>query len=170
MLRRISSVGFILILGACGTGLNQTPATDSRKPVPTQVLYRDSRCPAAQPGIQVIRDSGSWVEWQKQRQQLSFSASQEPDTATADLDFGRLNVIVISMGQKPTPGYSVDVPESSVALQGTSLTIRSIWQQPPEGAILAQVITNPCIAITVTAAEYSTVTVENQDGDAVFVQ
>ena len=62
------------------------------------------------------------------------------------------------------------MPEGSVRLQGTSLTISAIWQQPPEGAILPQVLTSPCVAITVPTAQYSTVKVENQNGDFVIDQ
>ena len=170
MVRLTSSLSFILVLGACGSDLNQAPATDATEPMPVQVVYRGSRCPATQPGIRVIRDAASWAEWQRQRQQMFFSVSNEPEAAAADLDFGQISVIVISMGQKPTPGYTVDVPEGSVRLQGTSLTISAIWQQPPEGAILPQVLTSPCVAITVPTAQYSTVKVENQNGDFVIDQ
>ena len=168
MLRRTSSVVLILVLGACGTGLNPIP--DTSEPVQAQVIYRGIQCPAIQPGIQVIRDAISWTDWQRQRQQMFFLASNEPEDAAPDLDFGQASVIVISMGQKPTPGYTVDVPEGSVALQGTLLTINTIWQQPPEGAILPQVITSPCIAITVPTVPFSTVTVENQNGDILINQ
>ena len=170
MVRLTSSLSFILVLGACGSGLNQAPATDATEPMPVQVVYRGSHCPAVQPGIQLIRDAASWAEWQRQRQQMFFSASNEPEDEAADLDFGQVSVIVISMGQKPTPGYSVEVPESSGMLQGASLTISTVWQQPPAGAILPQVLTSPCVAITVRAAQYSTVKVENQNGDIVFDQ
>lgn len=161
-------LGLTLVLGACGSGLNPPPAAEAIAPV--QVLYRGSRCPATQPGIRVIHDAASWAKWQRQRQQTFFPASNEPEDTAADLDFGNVSVIVISMGQKPTPGYAVDVSKGSVTLQGSSLIIRTVWQQPPEGAILAQVITSPCIAISVPSAQYSTVKVENQNGDIVFDQ
>lgn len=168
MVRLASSLSLALVLGACGSGLNQAPAAYASEPV--QVLYRGSHCPATQPGIRVIHDATSWAEWQRQRQQMFFSASSELKDAAADLDFGLVSVIVISMGQKPTPGYAVDVPEGSVTLQGTSLTISTVWHQPSEGAILPQVITSPCVAITVPTAQYSTVKVENQNGDIVIDQ
>ncbi len=164
--RLISSLSAIVVLGACGSGLNQ-PATE---PMAAQVLYRGSRCPATQPGIQVLSDAASWAEWQRQQRQPVFSASEEPDAAAADLDFGQVSVIVISMGQKPTPGYAVELPEGSVTLQGTTLTISTIWTQPPEGAILAQVLTSPCIAIAVATTQYDTVKINDQHGDTVVDQ
>jgi len=168
MVKLTGSLGLALVLGACGSGLNPPPAADATEPV--RVLYRGNRCPATQPGIRVIRDAASWAEWQRQRQQMFLSASNEPEDAAADLDFDQISVIVISMGQKPTPSYAVDVPEGSVTLKGTALIISTVWQQPPEGAILPQVITSPCVAITVPTAPYSTVKIENQSGDIVIDQ
>ena len=170
MVRLASSLSLALVLGACSPGFNQAPAVDATKPVSVQVIYRGSRCPAAQPGIQVIRDAASWTEWQRQRQQMFFSASNEPDEEASALDFGQISVIVISMGQKPTPGYAVEVPEGSAVLQGESLNISSVWQQPAEGAILPQVITSPCVAITIPRARFNAVKIENQHGDIVIYQ
>lgn len=170
IVRLTGSLGLTLILGACSPGFNQAPAVDATEPVSVQVVYRGSRCPAAQPGIQVIRDADSWTEWQRQREQVFFSVSNEPEDEEANLDFGQVTVIVISMGQKPTPGYAVEVPEDSAVLQGESLNISSVWQRPPEGAILPQVRTSPCVAITVPRAQYNTVKIENQHGDTVIDQ
>ncbi len=63
MMVRLAPLGLILALGACGTSPNQVPAMDTGKPVPIQVVYRGSHCPAIQPSIQVIRDSDAWDEW-----------------------------------------------------------------------------------------------------------
>ncbi len=168
MVRLASSLSLTLVLGACGSGLNAPPATEATEPV--HVLYRGIHCPATQPGIRVIHDDASWAEWQRQRQRMSFPGPNKPEDAAAGLDFSQISVIVILMGQKPSPGYAVDVSAGSITLKGTSLTINAVWQQPPEGAILPQVITSPCVAITVPTAQYSTVKVENQNGDIVIDQ
>ena len=168
MVKLTGSLGLALVLAACGSSLNPQPAVDATEPV--HVLYRGSRCPATQPGIRLIRDAASWAEWQRHRQKMFFSASNEPEDAATDLDFGQISVIVISIGQRPTPGYAVDVPAGSVTRKGASLTISAVWQQPREGAILPQVITSPCIAITVPNVPYSTLKVVNQNGDIVIDQ
>ena len=149
IVRLTGSLALTLVIGACGSGLDPPLAVESTEPM--QVLYRGTRCPATQPGIRVFRDAATWAEWQGKRQQLFFSASNEPEDAPADLDFGHFSVIVISMGQKPTPGYAVDVSEGSVTLQGKTLTISTVWHNPPEGAILAQVITSRAITMSQTS-------------------
>jgi hypothetical protein len=156
------------MFGACISDPDQPPAEETVGPV--GVLYRGSRFPASQPGLRLIRDSASWAEWQKQRKKMSFVETESAVIEGTNLDFGEFDVIVISMGQKPTPLYSVDVPKDSATLHGTVLTISAVWQRPPEGAILAQVITSPCIAITVPKTPYDSVRVENQNGDLVIDQ
>ncbi len=170
MARLICPLGLTLILSACGPGLGQPPVANSVEPMQMQVVYRDNRCPAVEPGIQVFRDTAAWTEWRRQRERQLFSPSNEADDEATAVDFGQVTVIVISMGQKPTPGYAVEVLEDSAVLQGGSLNISSVWQQPAEGAILAQVLTSPCVAVTVPTAQYDTVKINNQHGDIVIDQ
>lgn len=170
MARLTRSLGLTLILSACGPGLSQSPAADSTEPVQLQVVYRGSRCAAVQPGVEVIRDTASWAEWRRQQDRQFFPADDGPDDEETAIDFGQSTIVVISMGRKPTPGYAVEVVADSAVLQGGSLTISSVWRQPAEGAILAQVLTNPCVAIRVSTARYDTVKINDQQGDTVIDQ
>lgn len=168
MARLTGSLGLTMILCACGPGLSQSPVSDSTEPVQLEVVYRGSRCAAVEPGIQVIRDTAAWTEWKRQRDRQVLSATDGPDDEATVIDFGQLTVIVISMGQRPTPGYAVEVPEDSAVLQGESLIISSVWQRPAEGAILPQVLTSPCVAFTVPAAQYNAVQIKNEQGVTVL--
>ncbi len=170
MARLISSLGFALILSACGPGLGQSPVTDTTERLQLEVVYRGNRCPAVEPGVQVIRDTAAWTEWRRPRDRQLFSVVDEPDDEATAIDFDQFTVIIISMGQRPTPGYAVEVLESSATVQDGSLIISSDWQRPAEGAILPQVLTSPCVAITVPTARYDTVRITNQQGDTVIDQ
>ena len=168
--RLTSSLSLTLILSACGPGLGQSPVANSVEPMQMQVVYRGNRCPAVEPGIQVFRDTAAWTEWRRQRERQLFSPSNEADDEATAVDFGQATVIVISMGQKPTPGYAVEVLEDSAVLQGGTLNISSVWQQPAEGAILAQVLTSPCVAVTIPTAQYDSVKIKNQNDVIVIDQ
>ncbi len=170
MARLTTTLGLTLILSACGPGLSQSPVADSSEPVQLHVVYRGNRCAEVQPGVEVIRDTASWAEWQRQQDRQFLSVADGPDDEETTIDFGQSTVIVISMGQKPTPGYAVEVLEDSAVLQGESLNISSVWRQPAEGAILAQVLTSPCIAITVSTTRFNTVKINDQQGDTVIDQ
>ena len=168
MARLTSSLGLTMILSACGPGLGQSPVTDSTEPVQLEVVYRGNRCAAVEPGIQVIRDTAAWTEWRRQRDRQVLPAAGGSDDAAAAIDFGQFTVIVISMGQRPTPGYAVELTGDSAVLQDGSLIVSTVWQRPAEGAILPQVLTSPCVAITVPAARYDAVQIKNQQGDIVI--
>ena len=170
MARLTRSLGLTLIVSACGPGLSQSPVADSAESVQLQVVYRGSRCAAVQPGVEVIRDTDSWAEWRRQQDRQVFSADNGPGDEEIAVDFGQSTVIVISMGQKPTPGYTVEVVAGSAMLQGETLKISSIWQQPAEDAILAQVLTSPCVAIMVSTTQYDTVKINDQQGDTIIDQ
>ncbi len=170
MARLTRSLGLTLIVSACGPGLSQSPVADSAESVQLQVVYRGSRCAAVQPGVEVIRDTDSWAEWRRQQDRQFFSADDGPGDEETAIDFGQSTVIVISMGQKPTPGYTVEVVAGSAMLQGETLKISSIWQQPAEDAILAQVLTSPCVAIMVSTTQYDTVKINDQQGDTIIDQ
>ena len=164
----IGTLAIILLLVACGSGLNQPPASQVSEAM--RVLYRGIQCPATQAGIQIIRDADAWSEWQSQRQKMSFSAEKDTANAAPDLNFGQISVIVISMGQRTTAGYSVDVADGSVTLNGTTLTVNTVWQEPLAGAILPQVVTSPCVAITDSNTQYDSIKITNQNGDIVIEQ
>lgn len=161
-----------LTVSGCGSGFDDVTGADSSESVQVklQVIYRDSQCQAFRPGIQILDDAASWIEWRRQQDRRLFSEANEPENDVIDIDFSQFSVIVISMGQRPTPGYTVDVRGDAGVLDGGVLNITSVWEQPPEDAILAQVLTSPCVAITVPRAQYNTVKVRNQYGDFVIDQ
>ncbi len=80
------------------------------------------------------------------------------------VDLSRQATLLVQMGQKPTPGYGL-WPEQPVArLRGDVLEVILDWQSPPPGAILAQVITSPCMLIAIPRAGYKTIRVLDATG------
>ena len=156
MFRLVALSGLALVLGACG----------SAQSVQVQVLYQSERCPATQPGVQVISDADAWTEWQRERDTQFFFSPNDSDDAATVPDFDGVTVMVISMGQKPTPGYSIEISGGEVA--DGSLTITSVWQEPAEGTILPQVLTSPCIEVSVPSAQYNAVRIEDQFGETII--
>ncbi len=69
-----------------------------------------------------------------------LAAPDEPDPTS-----GELLLIAVSRGQQPTPGYGLKLLEGS--MKGDVVTVRLAWTEPPPDAVLAQVITHPCIVI-----------------------
>jgi len=86
--------------------------------------------------------------------------------ATAELHCGRIasvtvvdDVLTIGAGEKPTPGYSVQLTEQT--RKGDHLTVEYAISEPPQGAILAQMMTSPCSHISLPE-DWQRLTVQNK--------
>lgn len=154
-----------VVVGACESGPDPSPPDNGPVPIPVDVVYRGSQCPATEPGASVIDDAAAWAEWRAARPQSFFPAADGPD---ADVDFGAARVIVVSMGTRPTAGYALDVPAGTARLHGDVLEIDADWREPAAGAVVAQMLTSPCIAIAVPRVSFGRVRVTSQDGDTVI--
>jgi hypothetical protein len=101
----------------------------------------------------------------KSGEQLAKLGRGDAEAATASLakslkvdkiDWKKQMVIVISAGQKPTGGYSVEV--KSLEVKDGKLVVNWKLNSPAPGSIVAQVITHPGL----------TILVDRFDGDVVF--
>jgi hypothetical protein len=73
-------------------------------------------------------------------------------------------VFVISMGLRPTAGYSLSLAQKRARLEHGVVTIPLTWHEPAPGAITAQVITQPCLVIALEKRQYTGVRVIDQSG------
>ncbi len=61
-------------------------------------------------------------------------------------------IVAISRGQQPTPGYRFTLAHASL-VNPDEVEIRLSWQQPAPDAVLAQMLTHPCIVLAVPATQ-----------------
>ncbi|MEQ8486240.1 MAG: protease complex subunit PrcB family protein [Pseudomonadales bacterium] len=61
-----------------------------------------------------------------------------------------LLLIAVSRGDQPTPGYGLSL--QSARLDGATAVLELNWQTPEPGAMLAQVITHPCLVVGIADA------------------
>ena len=101
------------------------------------------------------------------------TTSQLDLVASTDLHCGSIpsvtvvdDVLTIGAGEKPTPGYAVQLNEQS--RKGDSIRIAYQVSGPKEGAILAQMITSPCTRVTLPE-DWQRLTVENKDSGQQWV-
>lgn len=83
-------------------------------------------------------------------------------TNDIDTEQPELALVVISKGPQPTPGYAFRL--TAVRTIGTAAVIEVEWLEPPPDAVLAQVITHPCLVVGIESAGYETLTVSDQNG------
>jgi hypothetical protein len=73
--------------------------------------------------------------------------------------------VVIALGQRPTPGYQVMLDQSEM-MDGVVL-IRFHEQQPQQGMAVAQVMTSPCMVLTLPE-EWQSMRVSSSDSGGVW--
>lgn len=62
-----------------------------------------------------------------------------------------LLLVAVSRGDQPTPGYGLSLRRARQ--EGTTAVLEVSWQTPEPGAMLAQVITHPCLVVGIDDAD-----------------
>jgi hypothetical protein len=63
------------------------------------------------------------------------------------VDFRREGVVLVASGRHPTAGHALSLHDAEVAVAGGVATLVVRFEEPPPGAILAQVVTSPCLLV-----------------------
>ena len=125
--------------------------TDQGLPIAEILNHRN--CQSVAPGLSTVTFAQvAAIRGSKLIGMTSDVAAEQPD----------LTLVVISKGPQPTPGYAFRL--TSVQTIGTSAVIEVEWLEPPPDAVLAQVITHPCLVVGIESAGYDTLTVSDQNG------
>ncbi|MDX1588153.1 MAG: protease complex subunit PrcB family protein [Oleiphilaceae bacterium] len=133
-----------LLLGACQ--FFQGPAHGAAGKV--QSLGQASHCGYNSPQLVLLRKGDS----------LPALRGKLRETLNATLEEGHL-VLLVALGERPTPGYGAELDRVEV-VSGDRLSLHLNASKPEEGSLLAQVITTPCLALSLPEGGWSALTVE----------
>lgn len=100
------------------------------------------------PGRTIVRDSETW--------QALWLAHAGPGAEAPDVDFATCMVAAAFGGERPTPGYAIEILEPQRV--GASLVVTVDEVRPPRSVIAAQIIVTP----------YHIVTLPRDDGEIRF--
>jgi hypothetical protein len=104
--------------------------------LPYEVLLQGSLSGEHRAGATLIEDRSEWqVFW---RRHCSWRI---PVEAEPEVDFAKHCVLVVSAGDEPSAGWSIET--SSVAHDGERLLVRAVLYAPAEDALEAQLSTQP---------------------------
>ena len=78
------------------------------------------------------------------------------------VDFDRYGVLLISMGQQRTGGYSVKLASNEMNIVDGRGKVRVQWNTKKPGMITIQMLTNPCLLLKVPKGDYSAIDVLDQ--------
>jgi hypothetical protein len=153
-------IGTLALLSACRS--NVTPQ-DPSTTVEATLLTQSNQCwnNSVDPSVVWITSIDSYESvYNQTRKHILGETSTAPS-----VDFTRLSVIAVYMGRKPTAGYQVSLASSAAKIgEHNELTLLVSWIEPPGDALLAQVITSPCILVSIPKRDYSTIQIVDEGG------
>lgn len=90
----------------------------------------------------------------------------EAGVAWLDRAAGRLRV---SLGERPTTGYALRLGESPLSSTDAGLVVTVVALTPADDAMVAQVLTRPCLDLELTPSPSRRVIIEAMDGNRLGV-
>lgn len=152
-LKQLLMTPLLGVLAACQPGLEAVS-----EPLTATVLFQGQQCgrQASAPALSRIEDAQALAALAK-RIGRPFPFSEEPDLQ-------RRIVLLVEMGMRPTTGYGLALADSAVAVKRSSAALTLAWRRPPPDAMLAQMVTSPCLLLSLPPAGYDRVEVFDDSG------
>lgn len=89
---------------------------------------------------------------------------EQSEARSSDVD-STVVLVALSRGPQPTPGYGFTLLDATRSADRAELTVR--WLEPPPDAVLAQVITKPCLVVALPRTGITRVTAIDQAGQRI---
>lgn len=131
----------VLSLAACASlDADKGPVSEVRQ------ITQSDYCGLTGPGL-------AYVESPAELEPLLGVSGQNLSTQLIrEVDLAREHLVFVTLGQKPTAGYSVALEQAHFS--GDTLALEMQVRQPASGSIVAQVITSPCAVVAVPGVEW----------------
>ena len=145
---------------------NGCVGTDSQsKEKPTlkvRLLYKGDQCKTSR-----LNPHAIWIgdpdQFKKTYARLTSHTIGAQQDLSRRVDFSREGILIVSMGQKPTGGYRLELNRDFAVISDDTAVLSVSWIDPPKGSILPQIITSPCLAIIIPKGPYSKIHLLDQD-------
>jgi hypothetical protein len=145
---------------------NGCVGTDSQsKEKPTlkaRLLYKGDQCKTSR-----LNPHAIWIgdpnQFKKTYARLTSHTIGAQQDLSPRVDFSREGILIVSMGQKPTGGYRLELNRDFAVISDDTAVLSVSWIDPPKGSILPQIITSPCLAIIIPKGPYSKIHLLDQD-------
>lgn len=165
MIRVLAIVALSILVG-CGDGSGETTIT-----VPLEMAFSSNQCQRAEQGVSIFSSQNVWEEWVlNQSTQLSMEDPRDISSAEIYPVDSASSIMLISMGQRSSGGFSVGILDSEATLTGNNLTLRVAWHTPAEDSFQAQIMTSPCIAFRLERLDLGKIAILNDGGEVIFEQ
>ena len=127
-----------------------------------RLLYKGDQCHLNRLNPHLV-----WIEdpdqFEKTYTRLTRHTIGAQQNLSSQIDFSREGILIVTMGQKPTGGYGLELKRESAVISDDTAVLTVSWIEPPKGAILPQIITSPCLAVILPKGPYSKIQLLDQD-------
>ena len=135
------------------------------------MLFRGNNCStSSEPNIEIFATK---TQAKNQYQAIPKSSLQNPDSRPEDskitsvldsINYEQEYGIAINLGNRPTPGYSVDSIENELEVKDNTVIAIIKINYPEKDAVLPQVITRPCAILSIDKGPYQTIDIIDSHG------
>lgn len=148
--------------GPDGAGTREAGLTAAANEIVTTLLA-DSQCPGdgREPAARWLDDRAALERFLAALAQKRGQPAAAPAPA---VDFAARRLLLVDMGERPTAGYRVAVAVPELRLAGEEAALTLDWIEPPKGAMLAQVMTRPCVLVSLPRLGFARLRLVDRDG------
>jgi len=151
-----SAAAAMLLLSGCTSDLGWTLRFSGETPVEVRELARSTQCgtQSEKAVVSVFTDATEFRQWQDQRGLKLIDTDAMPAGPYA----------IVEMGQRATGGYGIAISRKA-SIRRDLVVLKGTFIAPPQGSAVAQVITSPCVLVTLPSGFNRGVVVFNQAGE-----
>lgn len=150
----------LLLMSAChadSSPISIQPSSDTQN-LTLKTLHKSNICG----GITKSQWLSNHNDYQAAFKTMSQQVISDSAARSDPVNFTENAVLLISMGQQRTGGYSIALLNQQLRIDNSTAVVEVRWQEPKPGMMLTQMLSNPCIFIEVPRGEYKTIEVRDQ--------
>jgi len=141
----ISLVAGCALLVGCAS--SDTVKDKPGAPLVRQVI-QSPHCGLTGPGLAYVQTS------ERLQQLLELPAQNMAVQQLRQVDLEKEHLLFVTLGEKPTGGFSVSLASASVESTKNTLRLSMAVRSPAPGTMVTQVITSPCVVVAVPATDW----------------
>lgn len=150
-------VVFLLV----GCASSDTAEDKPSAPLARQVT-QSAHCGLTGPGLAYVQTP------ERLQQLLELPAQNMAVQQLRQVDLEKEHLLFVTLGEKPTGGYSVSLASASVENTDNVLRLSMAVRAPAPGTMVSQAITSPCVVVAVPATGWPEIRVSGvRDRDLV---
>ncbi len=132
--------------------------------VALETLYQHGQCGGERTASAILIDNAEALsEWWQVLARMTLPAPQLP-APLRQVDWREHNIVIIQAGSQPSAGYALNLADNTANVEEQTLIINVRLEKPPRDAMVAQVITSPCMAVAAAKGSYNAVKVKDSEG------